>query len=103
MRNSLPFISPWPFATTAEKFSRNSFTIAPESSPAGAEIAVKAADGQLGENNFSPNALAAARVIAAHNSAPYTRAAASAAISEVAGVNADSPFAAALRSFRRSK
>src|SRR5216683_590905 len=45
MRNSLPFISPWPFATTEENDSRNSFTILLESIPAGAVIPVTAAPG----------------------------------------------------------
>src|ERR1035441_2524013 len=43
MRNSLPFISPCPLATTASKASRNSFTILLESVPSGAQIAVSAA------------------------------------------------------------
>src|SRR5215469_16041580 len=45
MRKILPFISPWPLATTAENDSRNSFTIFEESSPAGAFTAVSAAPG----------------------------------------------------------
>src|SRR6266700_671935 len=40
MRNNLPFISPWPLATTAEKVSRNSLTIAPAAILAGDGIAV---------------------------------------------------------------
>src|SRR5579883_1659506 len=47
MRNSLPFISPWPLATTALKASRNSLTMAPESTPAGDSSAVTAAAGEI--------------------------------------------------------
>ena len=52
--NILPFISPWPFATTIAKRSRNSFTIALESTPLGGNIAVTAAAGHVGANRPVP-------------------------------------------------
>ena len=73
MRNSLPFMSPWPFATTAENDSRNSFTSLLESTPAGAVTAVSAAPG-ADANSFSPSAFTPARVISAASSALSTRA-----------------------------
>src|ERR1039458_4438898 len=71
MRNSLPFISPCPFATTASNPSRNSFTILLESMPSGAQIAVSAAAGDAAYS-FNPRAFAPARVISAQISALLT-------------------------------
>ena len=46
---------------------RNSFTMAPESTPAGAQTAVRAPAGEPGANSASPSSRAAARVARASN------------------------------------
>ena len=56
------FMLPCPLAMIAPKRLRNSFTITPESMPAGALMAVTAAPGEAAENTVSPSLSAAARV-----------------------------------------
>ena len=98
----------------APKRLRNSFTITPESMPAGALMAVTDEPGQPAANSSSPSFCAAARVASASISAlsirlampiclTYFSASASARISEVAGVQLDSPASPLFFSFFRLK
>ncbi len=114
MRKILPFIEPWPLAMMAPNLLRNSLTMTPESMPAGALMAVTEEPGEPGENSSRPSAAAAARVARASNCAfsislsmpmvlMYFSAAPSAMISDVLGVQLDSPWAAFFLSFFRSK
>ena len=83
--------------------------MAPESIPAGAEMAVKALAGELSAKSFKPRLWAAARVASASIRAfaisfsrpsrrMYSSAAWSATTSVVAGVKLTSPLASAFRS-----
>ena len=113
MRKICPFIEPWPFVMIALNRLRNSFTMTPESIPAGGRTAVTAEPGEL-EKTSRPSSVTAALVARASSCAlattlsmpsalMYFSDSANASSSEVFGVQADSPLAAFFFSFFRSK
>ena len=114
MRKICPFIEPCPLAMMEPKRLRNSFTITPESRPAGAVMAVTEEPGDAAEKSSSPSLQAAARVACASICAflmrsampiclTYSNASPSARIIAVAGVQLDSPASPLFFSFFRLK